>query len=77
VVRADHRLRHLRHSHRKGTEMSNPVEEARKAVCNRVSANIYGRVEVFLRQAEEGNDANARYELLALLKFFPKGSTNG
>jgi hypothetical protein len=52
--------------------MDNPVEKARRAVCDRVSANIYGRVEQFLRDAETGDDAGARYELLQLLKFFPK-----
>ncbi|MER9195283.1 hypothetical protein NKI13_18570 [Mesorhizobium australicum] len=53
----------------------NPVEEARKAVCNRVGANVYGRVEAFLRDVETGDDKGARYELLALLKFFPKEPT--
>lgn len=52
--------------------MTSPVEQARDAVCNRVGANIYGRVEYFLRMAEQGDDKQARAELLALLKFFPK-----
>lgn len=52
---------------------SSPVAKAREAVCNRVGANIYGRADQFLRLAEIGDDAGARAELLALLKFFPKG----
>jgi len=55
--------------------MTNPVEKARTEVCDRVSANIYGRADEFLRQAESGNDAGARRELLALLKFFPRVPT--
>lgn len=50
----------------------NAVAKAREDVCSRVGANIYGRVEYFLRMAEEGDDRQARAELLALLKFFPK-----
>lgn len=50
----------------------NIVEQAKAAVCDRVGANIYGRVAEFLRKAEQGDDAAARRELLALLKFFPK-----
>ena len=46
-------------------------EKKREAVCERIGANIYGRVEVFLRAAEAGDDASARRELLALLEFFP------
>lgn len=48
------------------------VDKARAAVCDRIGANIYGRVAEFLRKAEQGDDAAARRELLALLKFFPK-----
>jgi hypothetical protein len=39
--------------------------------CERVGANIYGRVKMFLKHAEEGDDLGARRELLALLRFFP------
>lgn len=50
----------------------NPVRSTKEAVCARLGANIYGRVDVFLDKAERGDDAAARRELLALLKFFPK-----
>lgn len=53
------------------------VRKAREAVCARVGANIYGRVEEFLRFAEEGDDIRARSELLGLLKFFPNALHKG
>jgi hypothetical protein len=54
----------------------NPVDKAKHEVCARVGANIYGRTNEFLARAEQGDDAGARRELLELLKFFPKPSTN-
>ena len=55
--------------------MNNPVRQARDQVCDRVGANIYGRIDQFLATVEEGDDQRARDELLALLKFFPKRKT--
>ena len=45
--------------------------EARAHVCNRVSANVYGRIDAAVEAMESGDDEGARRELLALLKFFP------
>jgi hypothetical protein len=51
---------------------ANPIRQAQAAVCDRIGANIYGRVAVFIDKAERGDNAGARAELLALLKFFPR-----
>ncbi len=51
---------------------NSPIRKAQDAVCERVGANIYGRVSEFLRLAECGEDSKARQELLELLKYFPK-----
>jgi hypothetical protein len=45
--------------------------ESRSALCARVGANVYGRIEVALEAMESNDDEKARRELLALLKFFP------
>ena len=45
--------------------------EARAQVCDRAGANVYGRIEEAVEAMESGDDAGARRELLALLKFFP------
>ncbi|MER8983938.1 hypothetical protein [Mesorhizobium sp. M0843] len=52
--------------------MINPVRKAREDVCQRVGANIYGRVEQFLAKAEVGDDQAARDELMFLMRFFPR-----
>jgi hypothetical protein len=49
--------------------------EVRKAASDalnqRVGCNVMGRLDVFMTAALAGDDAKARAELLALLKFFP------
>jgi hypothetical protein len=51
--------------------------EARAQVCNRVGANVYGRIDAAVESMESGDNSGARRELLALLKFFPPRPRSG
>lgn len=46
-------------------------ESGWSALNKRVGCNVPGRLNAFLSAAVAGDDAQARSELLALLKFFP------